>query len=831
MRALALPLLLLPALCLADSGLVTGRSAGSGIVEYKASQEGNVLSQRELGPGGARETRKPLAPVPAPAQTAEPAAAPEGPDVGRMRALLREGRFGELQRMIESVQRLFPDWEPPAELVKLARAGALRARLGELAAQGREAEALAFYRAHPEVVDCANLPVGRFLARALASELSNDQAVALVERLLKCPGDDERLATLEESRAWLPPETLLELLEGGTLGEADAARVQRLRYGARVDRLLAVQKAGDAPRSAALFAELADDAVATRDAGTVLIGAWANFQNKDVETAERRFGQVLAWDPEAHGARVGLALCALARSRFDEALQLAQALPADHAERAALLRDVRLGQAQRAYNFGRHEEALARLDEAAQQGALPRYARAMRGWARLETGGADKAAAEFVALYGEAPDKESAEGVMNALTRLGRDDEVDRLATGEPLKTLWRLNRAERAFIGKRFLAAGALDPARYGEAGGIGVPRAALQSGYRVTDGSSGVSRLAMDTAALEAAWGTAGSGDWRLRLERLKLDTGNWNGTGRLGSAAGIRAFSATSRVDGWLPSIAWRDDVGGNWEAELGATSSGAPAGQTGVGLVARTWTRADSATRLELHRAPVRDSMLSYVGMRDPYSGRSWGQVTRNGLLANHRMALGGRWSASLQAQADAIEGREVAGNRRLALDASMGYALPVENFDYAVLAFGASTDRFARNLAGYTLGHGGYFSPQRYWRVGPSFDFMTQENRPYMLRGRISIGRTGKQENDAPVFPLADDGQRTPGSAATAGAREFEIGGTWQIGDRLQAGAWVAFRHSLQYDTHAALFFVRFLLEPRRSVLSSDLPNAAGARLF
>lgn len=205
--------------------------------------------------------------------------------------------------------------------------------------------------------------------------------------------------------------------------------------------------------------------------------------------------------------------------------------------------------------------------------------------------------------------------------------------------------------------------------------------------------------------------------------------------------------------------------------------------------------------------------------------------RDGLLVQRRTSLAGNWTTSVQGQIEQVGGRNVARNQRVSWDAALGYALPMPSFDYAVVSLGASRDRYRENLSYFTAGHGGYFSPQRYWRIGPSFDFMTRENQSFMLRGRMAIGRTGKQENDAPVFPLADDGQRYTGSSGNGNAREIELGGVWQLSDRIQAGGWLSARHSQQYDDRAALFFIRILFEPGRSVLSSDLLNNPSGRLF
>jgi hypothetical protein len=809
------------------------------IIEIKESADVNVLSRREKVPGGKRVLRgmpepaadAPASPLPATPPSLRPTP-PSVPNESGLWALLRQERYAEVLSAVEQARMRFPAWQPPTDLLTLARTGERRLRLDALVAAGDGAALLAVYRADPPVMACDHLPAAR-LAASLLSVEQPEEAVALARRLLQCPGSEDSLGTLEQLRSSFPASTLIEWIEDALARDRlHTERLQRLRYEVRVESLLAAERNGNAQEAASRFSALAGEVLSYRDAGTALSGAWAAFRAKDCATAGAWFRNVLEWNPMQHDARVGAALCAIGDARYDNAIELARLLPEDHKDRTGLLRDALVGKTQAAYGARRHAEVSPLLAEAAQYGPLPRYARAMEAWSRLQLGDLDAAAKEFAALYRETPDAESAEGVFAALTRLQRDGELNDLAATEPLASKIRGYRADQAFAAKRFLAAQQLDADRFADTGGIGAPRATFISAYRQKTGTPGTSQLAIDLRpGVEAAWGNPRSGDWRVRFDRIVLGSGTWDGTGRIGTAGVTLTNPLTNHVDGWQPSIAWRNDEGAAWEAELGTTPGSAPVAATASGLVARNWTTSSSRTRLELHRQPVRESILSYTGMRDPYGGGAWGRVARDGVLIQHRQTLVGRWTASLKAQIEELSGRHVATNRRAALDATLGYALPIPDFDYAVMSLGASTDHYRDNLSQFTMGHGGYFSPQRYWRIGPSFDFTTAENRPFMLRGRVAIGRTGKQENDAPVFPLADDGQRYPGSSGTGSARDMEIGGAWQVNRRIQAGGWISLRHSIQYDDRAAMFFVRFLFDSRRSILSSDLPNSYGARLF
>jgi hypothetical protein len=173
---------------------------------------------------------------------------------------------------------------------------------------------------------------------------------------------------------------------------------------------------------------------------------------------------------------------------------------------------------------------------------------------------------------------------------------------------------------------------------------------------------------------------------------------------------------------------------------------------------------------------------------------------------------------------------------VAIGAGVAYDLKLAGFNYAALGFGVSRDHYSKNLSFFTPGHGGYFSPQRYWRVGPSIDFLTEENSQFLIKGRVSTGRTIQTEAATPFFPLCSscpntDDWKYSENRSHGGANDREVSGVWRLNDHVQIGAMFAKRHSPQYDDYVRMGFLRFLFEPRKSVLSSDLMTSYGKDQF
>ena len=49
----------------------------------------------------------------------------------------------------------------------------------------------------------------------------------------------------------------------------------------------------------------------------------------------------------------------------------------------------------------------------------------------------------------------------------------------------------------------------------------------------------------------------------------------------------------------------------------------------------------------HQYAVEETMLSFIGRRNPYGGRTWGRVVRSGALARKSFSLGGPWWSSVE----------------------------------------------------------------------------------------------------------------------------------------------------------------------------------------
>ncbi|QAV23093.1 cellulose biosynthesis protein BcsC [Proteus hauseri] len=120
-------------------------------------------------------------------------------------------------------------------------------------------------------------------------------------------------------------------------------------------------------------------------------------------------------------------------------------------------------------------------------------------------------------------------------------------------------------------------------------------------------------------------------------------------------------------------------------------------------------------LTAERRAIKDSLLSYMGRTDPLTGESWGRVTRNGASAQYAWD-DGKVGAYAGGGFYSYDGKSVSSNEEV--KAWIGSYAKFYQDDQQELKAGVHVDymNFSNNQNYFSLGHGGYFSPQDYVSV-------------------------------------------------------------------------------------------------------------------
>lgn len=190
-----------------------------------------------------------------------------------------------------------------------------------------------------------------------------------------------------------------------------------------------------------------------------------------------------------------------------------------------------------------------------------------------------------------------------------------------------------------------------------------------------------------------------------------------------------------------------------------------------------------------RRSLTDSLLSYVGLKDSYSGKTWGQVTKNGgtLQLSYDDGDAGFYVGG---GGYSYIGSNVASNT--SVNANAGVYLRPYHDDYRQLQAGLSMSYmdYSKNLSYFTYGQGGYFSPQNYVSVSLPVN-LTEKYDNWTMKLGGSVGYQSYSQDKSAYFPTNSEWQQTLETAVSNGfAKEAYYSATSKngIGYTLRAGA-------------------------------------------
>ena len=254
--------------------------------------------------------------------------------------------------------------------------------------------------------------------------------------------------------------------------------------------------------------------------------------------------------------------------------------------------------------------------------------------------------------------------------------------------------------------------------------PRASLAGSLRQRSGSSGLDRLLDLRAPLEAEFTPPVlGGRLTANVTAVTLDSGTIGtdintqrrfGTGALSSTA----QNPRSTAAGVALGVTYRRRDA--FRFDIGASPLGFPT-STLLGGIEFAPQIGTARIRLTGERRSVEDSILSWAGQRDQFSGRNWGNVVRTGGRGQLELPLGPGYIYAGGGYS-VFEGENVRSNARI--EGGAGFSYPVIRAAAGELSIGTDLVYFAydRNQSQFTYGSGGYFSPQSYAAFNVPVDY-------------------------------------------------------------------------------------------------------------
>lgn len=346
---------------------------------------------------------------------------------------------------------------------------------------------------------------------------------------------------------------------------------------------------------------------------------------------------------------------------------------------------------------------------------------------------------------------------------------------------------------------------------------------------GASGFERLIEVAAPIEASFSPSGYGRLSVSVTPTYLYSGRGDsaydvgryGTNALGSRGGLGAVNPRNQTAfGSALDVGYAYDM---FSGDVGATPLGFRENNVVGGIQIAPRIAQNMVLRILAERRAVTDSVLSYAGMKDYRTGETWGGVTRNhghiqvdgsvGLVNYYAGAGGG-----------VLLGHNVASNTEY--DAGAGATYPVWRTTTQEVRVGTNLVYFGydKNLSGFSLGQGGYFSPEHYYAILFPVTYRDQYSPDLRFSIGGSVGYQTYNSKSSDVFPnnsalqaqlvaqSATSGVNTKigsshGSGLAGGVNgdiDYRVNGNLHIGSR------IGFDHSGSFSEGTGLVYARYI---------------------
>ncbi|HDV6782693.1 TPA: cellulose biosynthesis protein BcsC [Yersinia enterocolitica] len=272
---------------------------------------------------------------------------------------------------------------------------------------------------------------------------------------------------------------------------------------------------------------------------------------------------------------------------------------------------------------------------------------------------------------------------------------------------------------------------------------------------------------------------------------------------------------RASGTSIAMGWQND---HWATDIGTTPMGFEVVDVVGGLAySNSWNHIGWTATAS--RRPLSSSLLAFAGTRDPNTNVTWGGVRANGVslgASYDRGEANGVWS---DLSYHYLTGQNVADNQRLRFMTGYYYKLINEDNRRFTIGLNGMWWHYQKDLSGYTLGQGGYYSPQKYLSLAIPVNYRQRtDNWSWELGGSVSLSHSAT--NDRARYPLQsllnnsiksisdrndlDYGDSSNGAGYTLRALiERRLSSHWTL------GAGVDIQQAKDYTPSHALIYLRY----------------------
>lgn len=341
----------------------------------------------------------------------------------------------------------------------------------------------------------------------------------------------------------------------------------------------------------------------------------------------------------------------------------------------------------------------------------------------------------------------------------------------------------------------------------------------WRLT-GTAGTSDLRAEDTIAQADWGYS-NGRAFLRTDRVNLGAGSFfpeNGVyfddfGTCAINGCTTDIAQRARGIGW--DGGWQNPI---WGFDVGETPIGFPVGNW-IGGINYNGDIRHIGWTITASQRPMTNSLLSFAGAVDPNTGIVWGGVVATGLtlsLSYDRGEANGFWANIIGSE---LTGKNVESNKRILLMDGYYYKIINEDNRRFVIGLTNMVWHYEKNLYGFNLGQGGYYSPDFYLSFTLPINYRRRtSNWSYELGGTITWSRAHTKDilsyplpNLIPNFDNTQNSTQTGGPSVGYGYSILALIER-RLGSHFTIGGLVDIQRSTDYTPSHLSLFLRYSFE-------------------
>jgi cellulose synthase operon protein C len=584
------------------------------------------------------------------------------------------------------------------------------------------------------------------------------------------------------------------------------------------------------------YHQVAALAANNRDGNLAEAIAWRYYEDLDFDRAERWFAQAIKWGNPSSELYYGLALIYFATGDDAKAEAITRRYQAEDMRLRNMQGDILV---RRAIASGDPATTADTLREAAKYRYLSKAEEITLAWSDLKAGRTKQAADLFEALYKVYRDDETAAGLESSLGSTGERSRLAQIATDAPGPLENPVTAAQIVSPGVTYYnrglygAAVQADPKTYANLRPVIAPSISIGTRVSSKSGTDGLSQLTtVELPTITARITAYSRHDLEARISRVSIESGSVPAGTPVGNAPVLPV--PPPAIPAPLPRQPARDIDDYEWNLRYRYQGLWSPfigvSQPANSGLIGNRFDweigiqrfHTSGYLQARLFSQAVRDSFLSLDGLRDPYGPSVWGRVKENGLTVSAYQQLNERDSFYTQLTAGQLSGKDVADNEHVGFRASLSRSFPLSNGSSLFLGPGISLEHYQRNLSHFTLGHGGYFSPNYMIQGDFGGQFSTKEGRPWLFSASGLLGYQRNQQSGSPYFPLAPDGRDHPGSEAADITYSLAAKAGMLIDSNWIVGGGFSINSAADYDDFSLGIFLRYVFDNRTGLMAGDL---------